>query len=314
MKTFLLKCIQFICFSAVCYTAGLIIWERYFPDSFTPNINYKIGSYGHMNSRIKEIPDYPDVDILILGSSHAYRGFDPRMFAEEGLLVFNLGSSAQTPIQTKVLLRRYLEELNPKLVIYEVYPGTFSSDGVESALDILANDDNDFLSIQMSLKINNIKVYNTLIYALFNDIFSLERDFIEDKIKGSDIYIEGGFVENALAYNKNAAEQKPSAWNLNQNQLSAFEDILSALNENGIEVVLIQAPITSNRYNAYLNNAEIDQYFRGLGYYFNFNEMMNLSDHDHFYDSHHLNQNGVELFNQEVLTILDVNGFLNFDR
>ena len=86
------------------------------------------------------------------------------------------------------------------------------------------------------------------------------------------------------------------------------------MNENGIEVVLIQAPITSNRYNAYLNNAEIDQYFRGLGHYFNFNEMMNLSDHDHFYDSHHLNQNGVELFNQEVLTTLDVNGLLDFDK
>lgn len=267
-----------------------------------------------MNSRIKEIPDYPEVDVLILGSSHAYRGFDPRIFAQYGLNVFNLGSSAQTPIQTKVLLRRYLEELNPELVIYEVYPGTFSSDGVESALDILANDDNDILSIQMSFKINNIKVYNTLIYALFNDIFALERDFIEDKIKGSDTYIEGGFVENALAYNKNATDQKPSDWNLKQDQLSAFEDILSTLNENGIEVVLIQAPITSNRYNAYLNNAEIDQYFRGLGHYFNFNEMMNLSDHDHFYDSHHLNQNGVELFNQEVLTTLDVNGLLDFDK
>jgi hypothetical protein len=314
MRNFLTKSIQFICFAALFYAANLLIWERYFPAELTPNANYKIGSYGHMNTRVKEIPSYHDVDILILGSSHAYRGFDPRMFAEDGLRVFNLGSSAQTPIQTKVLLKRYLEDLNPKLILYEVYPGTFTSDGVESALDILANDRNDLFSIQMALKINNIKVYNTLIYGVFNDILSLDRDFIEAKTIGSDTYIEGGFVEKTVATNEEAPNFSPRVWNLEQYQLTAFEDILASLEEKGIKVALIQAPITANRYQAYLNSGEIDAYFRQFGDYYNFNELISLSDQEHFYDDHHLNQSGVEIFNQALLEILDADGFFNFKK
>ena len=78
-----------------------------------------------------------NVDVLFLGSSHAYRGFDPRIFRKRGYSSFNLGSSAQTPSQTKVWLKRYLKHLNPKIVIYEVYPGTFSSDGIEASLDLV---------------------------------------------------------------------------------------------------------------------------------------------------------------------------------
>jgi hypothetical protein len=263
-----------------------------------------------MNSRIKDIPNYRDVDILFLGSSHTYRGFDPRYFAQNNLRVFNLGSSAQTPIQTSVLLHRYLEELKPKLIIYEVYPGTFTSDGVESALDILANDENDLHSVQMALKTNNIKVYNTLIYAFISDLFSLDRDFMEDRIKDSDTYIDGGYVEKELAYYESGEIIEPRSWNLRQYQLAAFEDILLRLKEQEIPVILIQAPITANRYQAYLNNAEIDQYFSKLGNYYNFNRLMRLSDQEHFYDNHHLNQNGVELFNEEVLRILRTDGYL----
>ena len=314
MKKLLVRLIQFICFAALFYTANLIVWERYFPAILTPNINYEIGSYGHMNTRIKEISSYHDVDILILGSSHAYRGFDPRIFAEQGLRVFNLGSSAQTPIQTRVLLDRYLDDLNPKLILYEVYPGTFTSDGVESALDILSNDEIDMHSVRMALTINNIKVYNTLIYAVYNDIFSLDRGFNEQRRKGFDTYIEGGYVEKTPASNEEMPEFKPRKWNLEQYQLSAFEDILVILEEKEIAVVLIQAPITANRYHSYLNNSEIDKYFSKTGNYYNINEMLSLSDHDHFYDSHHLNQAGVELFNRKVLETINANGFLDFDE
>lgn len=317
MKNFLTRCVQFLCFAIVFYVINMIAWERFLPDFLTPNINYKVGSVGHLNSRIKEIPSYRDVDILILGSSHAYHGFDPRIFAEAGYHVFNLGSSAQTPIQTKLLLDRYLEVLNPKLVLFEVHLGTFTSDGVESALDILANDNNNPLPIQMALRVNNLKVYNTLIYAVFNDIFSLDQDFTEERTKGPDTYIEGGYVERLPDSNITELDFEPMIMdlkNIRQYQLAAFEEIRSTLEESDITMVLIQAPITPKRYNSYLNNAEIDAYFRELGNYYNFNELISLSDHDHFYDSHHMNQAGVEIFDREVLNILDADGFLYFEE
>ena len=311
MKTLFRKLFLFLLFAGLFYMASLVIWERFLPGSFTQNINYKIGSYGHLHSRISELSDHPDVDILILGSSHAYRGFDTRVFAQNGIQAFNLGSSAQTPIQTKILLKRYLEQLDPDLIIFEVYPSTLSSDGVESALDLIANDRNDLLSVRMAFTVNNVKVYNTLIYGVFRDLFSLDSDFIEDPVKGPDRYIPGGYVEKNLKYNNDRNEYAQGNWTLRQYQQTAFEEILTDLEEKGIEVILIQAPITAKRYDSYLNNAEIDNYYRSLGTYYNFNDLLDLSDHDHFYDSHHLNQSGVEIFNQELIDLLKANGILD---
>jgi len=41
------------------------------------------------------------------------------------------------------------------------------------------------------------------------------------------------------------------------------------------------------------------------GNYYNFNEMINLVDTLHFYDSHHLNQKGVRLFNEKIIKLID---------
>src|SRR5690554_4580115 len=101
-------------------------------------------------------------------------------------------------MQTKVLLDRYLTSLNPKVVIYEVYPVVFTLDGVESSLDIIANDENDLNSIEMALKIDNIKTYNTLLYGFTCDFLSLNKSFIEPVVKGNDKYISGGFVEKKI--------------------------------------------------------------------------------------------------------------------
>ena len=48
------------------------------------NINYRIGSSGHMYSRLLEVKSYGRVDLLFLGSSHTYRGFDTRIFSKYG--------------------------------------------------------------------------------------------------------------------------------------------------------------------------------------------------------------------------------------
>jgi hypothetical protein len=151
---------------------------------------------------IKQINKNQNIDILFLGSSHAYRGFDTRIFKKYGYNTFNLGSSSQTPIQTLVLLKRYLDRINPETVIFEVNPTTFSSDGVESSLDIIANDRNDIYSYEMAFKIHHIKTFNTLLYAEYRDIFHLDDSFTEPIKKRKDTYIKGGFVEKEMAYYK----------------------------------------------------------------------------------------------------------------
>jgi hypothetical protein len=312
MKIFIKKIILFLFFTVIFYPICISFGGMFFKGNLVKNLNYRIGSIGHLNSRIKDLESYRNVDILFLGSSHAYRGFDTRIFEADGIKTFNLGSSAQTPIQTEVLVKRYLEYLNPKLIVIEVYPLAFEIDGVESAMDIIANDTNDIESIIMALKLNHIKVYNTLLYGIFRDIFSLNDDFVESKNKGNDTYIPGGFVEKKLQYYESQDQTYSiKTWNFSHSQMEVFENILVLLDERNIDVILVQAPIPNELYNAYSNYPEIDKYFSSLGNYYNFNRLIELENH-YFYDYTHLNQPGVEVFNGVLIEILQDNDALKY--
>ena len=303
MKKLIKNILYFIPFLFIVYVLNIILWAEVAHPLFKKNLNYKIGSYGHMYSRILDIKNYNNVDILFLGSSHAYRGFDTRIFKKNNLKAFNLGSSGQTAAQTKVLLNRYLDHLNPKLVIYEVYPSFLTGDGVESSLDIIANDKIDFNSLLMALEINNIKTYNALIYGYYKEIIGSKRNYIEHKIINDDEYVPGGYVERKIKYfDKKKLKQKKIK--LIDYQMESFNEIVDLLKEDNIELLLVYAPVTHVDYNRYENNNFYDSLMYKKAKYYNFNRLMNLDDSKHFYDSHHLNQRGVKVFNNEVIRLL----------
>jgi len=304
MKKFILNTFIFLIFTGLFYLVALFVCTCYAPNYLKPNVNYKIGSYGHLYSRLSEVKNQSDVDILFLGSSHAYRSFDTRIFSKHGYKTFNLGSSSQTPAQTKVLLERYLDTLNPNTVIYEVYPHTFTIDGVESSLDIIANDKNDLYSFEMALKTYNIKTYNTFIYGLTRDLLNLNEPFIESQIKGSDKYISGGYVEKEIRFFKPTPFERKEIKILNY-QLETFSEIVKILKNRNIELILVYAPITKVNYESYINTGYFDSLMSVYSEYYNFNEIIPLNDSLHFNDSHHLNQNGVVVFNRKLIKILN---------
>lgn len=294
----------------ISYIMLIAVVGNYAPGIFKKNLNYKIGSYGHMYTRVNEVDKFNDVDILFLGSSHSYRGFDPRVFRTYNYNIFNLGSSSQSPIQEELLLNQYLKGLNPKLIVFEVYPRIFESDGVESALDIIANNEIDFSSLIMCFKTNNIKVYNTLIYGYYRQLLNLNRGFKEPLNRDRNLYITGGFVENKIDYYKSLPSKKATKkYDLNKTQLDAFKAILKKLRNNKINFILVQAPISQSLYDSYSNNNEIDSLFNSLGVYYNFNEIISLKD-SMFYDSHHLNQIGVDTFNHSFIDVLQKDNLL----
>lgn len=303
MKHFIKSVLWFIPFLITAYLLLIFVWGRFVPQLFKPNLNYKTGSSGHTFSRLQEVKNINGLDILFLGSSHAYRGFDTRLFGENNLKTFNLGTSAQTPVETRLLLKRYLDQLDPALIIYEVYPKTFSIDGAESALNIIADDKNDFNSINMALNINNVKVYNTLMYGFMSDWFNLNASFVEPAQIGKDKYIPGGYVEREQSYFKYVTHSQ-SQWKLNEKQFNSFEEILSMIKKRNIKLILVNSPITSSLYNSYTNNNSFDSIMNTYGEYYNFNTILDLNDSLHFYNSHHLNQEGVKIFNSKLLEII----------
>lgn len=291
---FILSCILF-------YIIFICIYGNFVNDAFKKNLHFQSFSYGYTHTRLSEAKQVKDIDVLFIGSSHTYRGFDTRIFNETKLSAFNLGTSSQTPIQTRLLLKRYLHSIRPKLIVYEVCPLILSVDGVESAIDIISYDKNDMQSIKMAFDLNNIKVFNTLIYGFYKNMVDSELSYIEPK-QEYDKYIPGGYVERTITYYNTAEKSiQNQLWVWKKNQQDAFEDIIKLLQENNIQLLLIQSPVTKNLYNSFTNNRDFDAKMKQYGLYYNFNEIIHLNDSLHFYDTDHLNQKGVVLFNNELI-------------
>lgn len=244
--------------------------------------------------------NHKDVDFLIVGSSHAYRGFDPRVFERYGYAIFNLGSSAQSPRQTYFLLEEYLDKVSPKKVIFEVYPETFAVDGIESATDVISNDHLSMRLAAHSFGYSNILVFNTFLYRLFDEGI-LQREVVEPAITGKDTYIKGGFVASEEGFYKPKQIQVNAEFEFRDEQFEYFKKSVALLNDRGIPYSFIQAPVTEYLNKARPTPALFSERISNLGPYHNYQGELDLSDSLDFVDSDHLSQSGVEKFNEAVI-------------
>jgi hypothetical protein len=313
MKKFLQHCILFSIFTASFYIVMVALGGRYAHPRLQQNLKYKKGCYGHLHTRLKEAKTTQGVDILFLGSSLAYRGFDTRIFADSGITSFNLGSSAQTPLQTLTLIKRYLDSIQPKKVVYEVYPATFTFNGLESALDIIANDKIDFLSYQMAFRLNDIVAWNTLIYGHSRDLLQSDALFEEPAQIKKDTYIAGGYVARELEYFASKNEFENDTLSIKDHPLSYFTQIVEEIKKRDIELILVFSPVSQELYQTISFPADFnfDSLMSQHASYYNFNELMTVDDSLHFYDGIHLNQEGVQLFNQNLIKKLKQNHYSN---
>lgn len=299
------------------YVILVVLWAHLMPFNFLKkNIKYPIAGKGFTKSRLMDARGMEDVEILFLGSSHTFRGFDPRIFKKEGTSSFNLGSPSQTPFQTRLLLEAYVDQFNPRLVIYEVYPSTFQNDGVESSLDLMANRESISNSFTIARKINHIKTWNTLIYDTFRESLDLNSGEKEPITKGTDRYVAGGFVESLIKSNIAPVTEimrdnwGSDTWEIRDWQWVEFQKTLSMLRERKIEVVFLQMPVTKPAFLFYKNNDFIDSLFASQGSYENLNYVLDLDDDRDFIDYHHLSQTGVEKVNTELIKWLKAKGYL----
>jgi len=305
MKNFLAQSITFFLFLAVFLCAGIILWGVFVPYLFKKNIVYAPAAHAHMYTRIKDVNATKNVDLLFIGSSLCYRGFDTRIFRQYGYSSFNLGSSIQTHLQSEVLLKHYLTSLNPRLVIYEVSPNVFESDGIESGLDIISNDKIDFASLQMALRLNDIKVYNSLLFAYYEQWVGANKNLSEPVTREILTYTKGGYEQSPMNFYKDDSVYVHRDYVLADDQLKAFYRNLQYLRDCKTPYILVQAPNTKAVYKSIQNARHIDSLYYTCGTYFNFNNAHGFEDTFHFYDQGHLNQHGVTLFNQKLIALLN---------
>jgi len=303
MKRYFSKLFQFSLLALVLYVVGVLVWGSIPYSYIGSNFLYRQGAYGHLNTRVKEIPNYGDVDILFVGSSRVYRGFDPRIFEKQGVKIFVLGSSSQTPIQSYVLLKRYIDDLNPKLVVFDLLPSSFAIKGVEPTLDLLANDRIDYLSLEMALEENDLMVWNTFIYASIMQFFGVHNVFQERVYKPEerDTYISGGYVHKELKYNLQVECGNDSVhWEApSQLQIKYFDKAKRLCFDIGAELLFINMPVA--HYECFKNNKELIDLLGLTESLVDFNEILILDDSLHFYDDYHLNSLGLQMLNNNFI-------------
>jgi len=308
MKKFIVDILKFGSIGTVIYILGVIICGEFFPGMLYNNLQYDFGANDYIHYKLEELKEEKEYDIVFVGSSHCYRTFDTRLFQERGFSSINLGSKSQSHIQTNVWLKDFIDQMNPKLLIYEVYPIMFSVDGIESTVDMV-NNEYPLNSLAKTIwQQKHLKVINSIIFRRYREIFfGNYRDYVKENF-GSR-YIDGGFVEKV--------EDVESEYNVDSMyvdildvQLKAFKQNVSLLKDKGVPYVLVEAPVTTQSFDHMIGADIVRDTISKYGDYINFNTISNLDDHKHFFDHDHLNQEGVEVFIPSFIDYLEDRGVL----
>lgn len=265
----------------------------------------RMGNPGHACTctRLRDLRSHHDIDVLFIGSSHAYRTFDTRYYRAHGISCFNLGTSNQTPVQSLVLLTDHLDSLRPRCVVFEVHPDIIGNDGIESTVDLLVNTPVTPSLTHMAWRTGNMKVFNSWFYALYSQRLRHRLDhFAEDSIVNRWAYVPGGYVE--VNDNRFAVETlPPTAITPRNEQLRALRECLELFDQRGIPCLLVEVPDAAQLRDSYTNLGDFQEQMAALGPFRC--DTLPLVDTLHFYNNDHLNTAGVALYNEWFLPVLE---------
>jgi hypothetical protein len=279
------------------------------------------GGEGFTYQRFEEIKRVVSVDMLFLGSSHCYRTFDPRIYAEHGLKVFNMGTSGQTPLNTYYLLKQYFDQLKPRLVVFELYYDLYRRDGLESYFDLSVNLPFSGALFQMALATRNPHGVNDAVSRWLAQATDGTRQVAQAPQPG-ERYIEGGFIEytdlRLKGYEANPSRRKKTIAMV-EAQFEYLEKIAAFVLSRNTRIVFVTQPELPETLAAVTNYGDIVARFQDIAgrhgiQYFNFNDMPpRLDAAEYYYDREHLNKRGVEAFNRAVVQVLAEEGYLYND-
>ena len=255
----------------------------------------KISASDFSNKRYKDAAKSKPVDIMILGSSHAYRGYDVRLFNKGGYSSYNLGSSAQTLSLTAFIYNNFVEQLKPNKIIIDIYPLLLTKNGEEGELNLLPLFYKDISFIGNTFKAFDVSVLNSLIYfqAFGNP------SAVKSKMSHKEEYIDGGYI-SSYEITKDSKKYEPTILTIEEKNINALKNIIADAEAKGIKVYLFQSPLPEERYKSFRNNKEIDSLMRSIGVYYNYNEVGFLPT-EYFFDDSHINQKGVDVYNEWVI-------------
>lgn len=263
------------------------------------------GGYGQTLRRFREAGASGEVDILFAGSSHAVRGFDVRPYEAAGLRAMNVGSMAQTPLNSYYVLDDHLARLQPRLLVYELYPEVIGAEAISSAQDLIVNTPATPWLFRMTMALRSPEVLATLVATFWTRLQTPLDDAISRDIPG-ETYVEGGYLEKADSLKVYPDDDSPVAWILKERQLTYLRRISHMAKVHDVQLVFVTHPLPTEKLENVTGAEAAFEQLAALAQeeqipYLNLNGTLRLSTLDHFYDTHHLNAAGGRIFNDYLL-------------
>jgi len=271
-----------------------------------------------------------NLDVLILGSSHAFRSYDPSIIEEElGMpnTVFNFGSAAQTPVTSYFVLEEVLSKHQPKAVILDVYVMTFTSDyqldngryNYSPMQDGVAK--STFLKEGFSLK------EQAYLLAFPSYVY---RNYLKNKLNkqlgkpyipnNRGVYAKRGFAYNrdTLALEKLRFDNQFSKFKIKPDQITKqniayTQRIIERCQAANIPIILVSSAMPIASVEHIENYGEITDFFAEKAATFkvsyldyNVNRIGELKDEFHYFDDDHMNLAGAQLFSKSIAQYLKI--------
>ena len=254
------------------------------------------------------------VDIIFLGSSHAYENISTQvMWDDYGFATYDLGGSIQPPWNTYYYLKEALKTQRPKLIVYDVYAATIDGEysdtaramkntyGMRFSFDKLA-------AVEVSFEHRDI--YGLMDYLLEFPTYHSRYSELEESDftnKGRDygpegqgrfqcddwkgFYLNTGHTELAPFVIPQIEQTLP----LEPKAAECFEKIVELTRQEGIPLLLVSSPYQTSETDA-MRLRTIEDYARQNNIPFNdytlsYNEL-NLDFGTDYADGGHFNEKG----------------------
>lgn len=263
------------------------------------------------------------VDVLVLGSSHAFVNISPEiLYEQEGIQAYNLCASMQPTWHTYYYLKEALQYQHPKLIVMDVFRLVENFDYSKESKLIKSTygmkmSKNKLDSIKAGLSEENQS--NAYLYFMefpayhsrYTDL--TKDDFVFDKEKMEDYK---GFypVQQVTPMERPWLENVTECTEIEEKTLGYFRLILELSKEEGIPILLVNAPYILNEDDKKIYNSlekilqEYDDSYQIT--YIDFNQMydeLGIDFSTDFADYDHLNETGVKKWNPYLATFIKEN-------
>jgi hypothetical protein len=271
----------------------------------------RLGPESATYQRYAEIGDYADVDILFVGSSRVYRTYDTRIYTAAGLRTFNMGSMAQTPVNSYYLMKEHMERLSPRLVVLDVFPGHFRTSGIESQMNLLTNRRVSREMIEATFAVNKPKGYMALLASALKreDVFLANPPALKH-----GTYIPGGYVQHDDD-GRGDFRQRTFTGKENGKQMAHLEKIVGLCREHGAELMIVSQPLPASTmeqvpyYDDFMDRMRALCARWDVGFH-DFNAIFPMPEQEYYYDAGHLNQRGADVYNAFFVEYLRDQGLI----